>query len=422
MAETSVDCTNLTVSYSLNSIKVNTLKEYLVRKGRGEISKVHKVALDDVSFHANKGECVALIGHNGCGKSTLLKCIAGILTPKSGHVKTHGRIAPMIELGAGFDPEMTGRENVYLSCSLLGLTKAEIDTKMWEIERFAELGIFFDAPVKTYSSGMYMRLGFAATTAIEAEIVLIDEILAVGDENFQKKCFEKITSIRHSGSTVILVSHDLSTVSRMADRVYVLDNGKVLHESKPSQAIEFYHQLMEEKRLASISREEREEELRQRKLQEQDRGGGFGTLARIMGATFTNSTKAGSPLNNFEIQLEVELFENFDEAVVVGFAINDLWGHRVFGGNTKIFTSQPELLPRFAGKYLVNFDFADVSLGSGQYRLVAAIHTHGLDKTLDIQGEAAHITISNESDPNNFDRNLINPFSVIKTTHIEKTK
>ena len=422
MAQTSVACDNLIVSYSLNSIKVNTLKEYLVRKGRGEISKIYKVALNDVSFHANRGECVALIGHNGCGKSTLLKCIAGILTPRSGQVKTNGRIAPMIELGAGFDPEMTGRENVYLSCSLLGLTKSEIDSKIDEIERFAELGMFFDAPVKTYSSGMYMRLGFAATTAIEAEIVLIDEILAVGDENFQKKCFKKITAIRHSGSTVILVSHDLSTVSRMADRVYVLDNGKVLHESKPAQAIEFYYQLMEEKRLASISKEEREEELRQRKLQEQDKGSAFGAHARIIEATFTNSTKPGSPLNDFDIKLEVELFEDFDEAVVVGFAINDLWGRRIFGGNTKIFSAQPALQPRTAGKYLVNFDFTDVTLGSGQYRMVAAIHTQGLDKTLDIQGEAAEIIISNEADPNNFDKNLINPFAVIKKTHIEKTK
>lgn len=420
MAETSVACDNLIVSYSLNSIKVNTLKEYLVRKSRGEISKVQKIALDDVSFYANKGECVALIGHNGCGKSTLLKCIAGILTPRSGQVRCSGRIAPMIELGAGFDSEMTGRENVYLSCSLLGLTKSEIDSKMKEIERFAELGIFFDAPVKTYSSGMYMRLGFAATTAIEAEIVLIDEILAVGDENFQRKCFEKITSIRHSGSTVILVSHDLSTVSRMADRVYVLDNGKVLHESKPAQAIHFYHQLMEEKRLASISDDERIEEQRKKKLMDKQKEENIGAVARIIHAKFDSSAQAENLLKKINIRLEIELFEDFDHSVVVGFAIHDSQGRRVFGGNTKMFRESPDDGPRLKGKYIVDFNFENTSLASGNYSLIAAIHNHALDTTLDIQGNLAQTTIKNSKDPFNFDKDVVDPFSILASHRVEK--
>jgi len=420
MAELSVTCDKVLVSYSLNSVKVSTLKEYLVRKGRGELSKIHKVALDHVSFQAKKGECVALIGHNGCGKSTLLKCIAGILTPKSGIVETHGRIAPMIELGAGFDPEMTGRENVYLSCSLLGLTKMEIEAKIPEIERFAELGMFFDAPVKTYSSGMYMRLGFAATTAIEAEIVLIDEILAVGDENFQKKCFEKISSIRHSGSTVILVSHDLSTVSRMADRVYVMDNGHVVHEGLPAPSIQFYYQLMEEKRLASITVDEREEELRKKRLLNKEGREELGFQARIIDAKIDQGMVKNNNLNDLNLMLEVELFQDFNAPVIVGFALHDAQDRRIFGGNTKIFGEYSGGGPRLKGKYIIDFKFEDLSLASGRYKLIVAIHNNALDTTLDLQKEAAELSVSNEKDPFNFDRNVINPFSILSSHHVEK--
>lgn len=418
MTKFSVTCKDIVVSYSLNSVKVSTLKEYVVRKTRGEISKIHKVALDGVSFRAEAGECVALIGHNGCGKSTLLKCIAGILEPLSGTVETHGRIAPMIELGAGFDPEMTGRENVYLSCSLLGLIKQEIDSKIAEIEHFADLGVFFDAPVKTYSSGMYMRLGFACTTAIEAEIVLIDEILAVGDENFQKKCIEKISSIRKSGCTVILVSHDLGTVSRMADRVYVMDGGKVLFEGLPAKAIHNYYELMEEKRLNSLSEEERFEELRRKKLLQREGRENLGDKARIMQASVKQGSHQTSPLKDLDIGIEVELFEDFADPTVVGFAILDQSDRRIFGGNTKIFEGQSGPGPKRKGKYRINFRFEKLSLAAGKYKLLIALHDFKLSSTLDLMKEAAEIKIVQQSDPYNFDNDIIYPFSNIASVDI----
>ncbi len=418
MTKFSVDCDNLVVSYSLNSVKVSTLKEYVVRKTRGEISKIHKVALDGVSFHAEAGECIALIGHNGCGKSTLLKCIAGILEPLSGKVTTHGRIAPMIELGAGFDPEMTGRENVYLSCSLLGLVKKEIDQKIAEIEQFAELGIFFDAPVKTYSSGMYMRLGFACTTAIEAEIVLIDEILAVGDENFQKKCIEKISSIRRSGCTVILVSHDLGTVARMADRVYVIDGGKVIFEGNALKAIHNYHELMEQKRLNSISEEERSEELRKKDLLQREGREHLGDRGRIIQAFIKQGSDDASPLKDLAIEIEIELFENFEKPTVVGFALLDQNNRRIFGGNTKIFEQLSGKGPSLKGKYKVDFQFEKLSLAAGSYKLMIGLHDFTLTSTLDLMKDAAEVKIAHLSDPYNFDNDILYPFSNIRSAGV----
>ena len=419
---TSISCQDLVVQYSLYAQKIGTFKEYVLKKVSGNLEVITKTALSKVSIEAKSGECVALIGHNGCGKSTLLKCIAGILVPQSGSIITKGRIAPMIELGAGFDPEMTGRENVYLSCSLLGLTKAEIEGKIKTIERFAELGVFFDAPVKTYSSGMYMRLGFACTTAIEAEIVLIDEILAVGDENFQKKCFDKIADIRHSGSTVVLVTHDLGTVFRMADRVYVMDMGQVVFTGRPAEAIAFYHQLMDEKRLEALTPEERQEELRRKQLLADAGRLNLGDKARIRKVKLMplegETAQIDDGTRGLSISIEVELFEDIDKSVVVGFALQNGEDRRIFGGNTKLFKKENGQPIEKKGVYRIDFAFQKLTLASGTYRLVAAIHNHCLEKTLDFNRDAGEIKIVNHSDPFNFDKDIIYPFSVLSNVSI----
>ncbi len=416
-----IECKNINVSYDLHSHKISTLKEYLILKSKRGLSKTSKIALNNVNFEAKAGECVALIGHNGCGKSTLLKCIAGILQPNTGTIKTFGRIAPMIELGAGFDSEMTGRENVYLSCSLLGLVKSEIDAKIEEIEKFSELSEFFDAPVKTYSSGMYMRLGFACTTAISAEIVLIDEILAVGDENFQKKCLARIKNIRKNGSTVVLVSHDLKTVLGMADRAYVMDKGSVVFQGETAKSIFYYHKLMDEKRFAALSPAEQDEEFRQMKLLESADLSKYGVGAKVKEVKLSYSTHTNG-MTEFSIKLFIDIFTEFEKNVVVGLALNSTTGTRVFGTNTKVFPPEENFVLRNPGQYSVEFKFKDVPLASGEYDLIVAIHDNQLMHTIDIQSNLSKFKITNEFDSFNFDKDIINPQAIISEVVLRKEK
>ena len=200
-------------------------------------------ALKDVSFEVKKGETVGIIGPNGAGKSTILKLIAGVTKPTRGKITINGRVSPLIELGAGFHPDLTGRENIYLSGAILGLAKKEIDKKFKEIVDFAELWDFIDQPVKHYSSGMYMRLGFSIAVSIQPEILLIDEILAVGDTAFQEKCLDKMRDFQARGVTIIFVSHSLETVKNFCQRAILLKNGEVKREGKTGAVIADYEKL-----------------------------------------------------------------------------------------------------------------------------------------------------------------------------------
>ncbi|MEK4981419.1 ABC transporter ATP-binding protein [Bacillus sp. FSL K6-6540] len=219
-----------------------TLKEKLLKLRSNEFN-IFK-AVNGVSLDIKKGETVALIGHNGCGKSTLLKLITKILYPDDGEIVVNGRISSLIELGAGFHPDFTGRENIYTNASIFGLSRKEIDRKLDEIIRFSELGDFIDNPVRTYSSGMYMRLAFSVAINVDPEILLIDEILSVGDANFQKKCFDKIEGFKNSGSTIVIVTHDLGTVEKICDRVIWLDKGTIVKQGEPDRVVNFYQQHM----------------------------------------------------------------------------------------------------------------------------------------------------------------------------------
>ena len=201
-------------------------------------------ALKNINGVIKNGETVGLIGMNGSGKSTLLKLIGKILYPNTGHIKTTGKIATLIELGAGFHPELTGRENIYINASILGFSKREINEKFDEIIAFSELEKFIDNPIKSYSSGMYLRLGFAVAINVNPDILLTDEILAVGDENFQKKCLKKIEEFKKKGKIIVYVSHDLGTVEGICDRVFLLDNGELVSEGKPVGVISEYHKLL----------------------------------------------------------------------------------------------------------------------------------------------------------------------------------
>jgi lipopolysaccharide transport system ATP-binding protein len=205
-------------------------------------------ALDDVSFSIEAGEVVGIIGHNGAGKSTLLKMLAKISTPSHGTVKVNGKIAPLIEVGAGFVPDLTGRENVYLNGAILGMARNEIEKKFDEIVDFAEMAEFIDTPVKRYSSGMQVKLAFAVATSIEAEILIVDEVLAVGDLAFQRKCFDRMTDlIKRQGKTVLLVSHNIRQVEKLCARTMLLDHGRIVADGEPTEVCNEFFARSEDK-------------------------------------------------------------------------------------------------------------------------------------------------------------------------------
>jgi ABC-type polysaccharide/polyol phosphate transport system ATPase subunit len=225
---------------------VRTLKDVFVLRNRARGTDVW--ALRDVSLQVEPGEAVGLIGRNGSGKTTLLRLIAGIIKPTSGRVEVDGRVGSLLELGAGFHPEFTGRENVYLNGAILGLKRRVIREHMDEIVSFAELERFIDLPVRTYSSGMVMRLGFAVAAHLDADLLLLDEVFAVGDEEFQRKCFGKIFEFKQRGGTIVFVSHDASAVQRLCERAVLLREGRMETDGPAREAISRYHRLLADER------------------------------------------------------------------------------------------------------------------------------------------------------------------------------
>lgn len=226
------------------SERSDTLREAFARFHRRRTSYHDFEAVKRVSFDVFGGEAVGIIGRNGSGKSTMLKIIAGVYRPSGGRVMVNGSVAPLIELGAGFHHELTGRENILINGLLLGLSKRQILEREAQIIEFAEIGPFIDSPVKQYSSGMYMRLAFAVATAVDPDILLIDEILAVGDTGFQQKCFDRLQSFRRKGKTILFVSHDMSSVQKFCQRVLLMHNGELLEDGPAEYVIGRYRELV----------------------------------------------------------------------------------------------------------------------------------------------------------------------------------
>lgn len=231
---------NVSVDYRLPSERIGTFKEYAIRKLQRKIRINKFSALKGVNLQVNQGEVFGLIGNNGAGKSTMLKVISKVLKPTTGRVVIYGKIAPLLELGAGFHPELSGRENVFLNGSLLGYSRAEMEVVFDDIVEFSELSQFIDSPVRAYSSGMFARLGFAVATAHVPEILILDEILSVGDEAFQRKCNNRMKSFQQAGTTVLMVSHALDTLEGMCDRLAWIDHGKILKIDEPRKVIAAY--------------------------------------------------------------------------------------------------------------------------------------------------------------------------------------
>jgi len=217
----------VSVRYTAPNERVGTLKEYIIRRLQGEIHHESFWALHDVDLTVYQGETFGLIGHNGAGKSTLLKLVARVLRPTSGRVWVRGRVAPLLEIGAGFHPELSGRENVFLNGAMLGFTRKEMAKKFDGIVEFADIANFIEAPIRTYSTGMWARLGFAVATDVDPDILIVDETLSVGDEEFQRKSSARIQTIRERGATILLVSHNMTVIEQMCKRAAWLDHGRV---------------------------------------------------------------------------------------------------------------------------------------------------------------------------------------------------
>ena len=232
---------NLYKDFKLNSDKARTLKEKILFSKRNKVDRI--TILKDITLDIEKGETVALIGTNGSGKSTLLKLMTRIIYPTKGNIKINGKLTSLLELGAGFHPDFTGRENIYFNAAIFGLTKAEIDKRVDTIIEFSELGDFIDNPVRTYSSGMYMRLAFSVAINVDADILLIDEILAVGDQHFQDKCFAKLEELRDSEKTIVIVTHSLDQVKKLCTRAIWIKDGKIQMDDKPSIVIPKYIEI-----------------------------------------------------------------------------------------------------------------------------------------------------------------------------------
>jgi ABC-2 type transport system ATP-binding protein len=245
MGKVALKVEDISIRFNLSKEKVDNLKELLIKKVKGEKIRFNEFwALKNVSFEIKKGDRLGILGLNGAGKSTLLKVIAGVYKPTSGKVVRNGHIAPMIELGAGFDPNYTGKENVFLYGSVLGFSREFLESKYDEILEFSELGDFIDVPIKNYSSGMRARLGFSIATVVEPEILILDEVLSVGDAKFRKKCEKKMQGMFDHGVTVLFVSHSLDQVKRLCNKAILLEHGQLIAKGDIEDVAEVYESML----------------------------------------------------------------------------------------------------------------------------------------------------------------------------------
>ncbi len=247
MGKPAVEVKDVSILFNLNKEKVDNLKEYFVKFVTRKLMFTEFWALRDISFTVEKGERLGILGFNGAGKSTLLKTIAGVLKPTKGSVRVHGVIAPLLELGAGFDSNYSGKENIFLYGATMGYSRKYIQEKYDEIVEFSELKDFIDVPIKNYSSGMKARLGFAIATAVEPEVLILDEVLSVGDAKFRRKSEAKVTSMFDKGVTVLFVSHSTEQVRRLCDKAIILEKGKIIAQGEVNEICDLYDDIVNKK-------------------------------------------------------------------------------------------------------------------------------------------------------------------------------
>ena len=363
--------------------KEKSLKERIVNFGRSNLHKDDFWALRNVDVEILSGSTVGLVGPNGSGKSTLLKTIGGIIQPTSGTVQLRGRLAALLELGAGFHPDLTGRENVYLNASILGLTRKETDRYFDAIVDFSGIERFIDTQVKFYSSGMYVRLAFAVAVHVDPDILLVDEVLAVGDEPFQRKCLERVKRFQHEGRTIVLVTHSLDQVADFCDRAIVLEHGQVVADGAPRDALRVLRADFE-----AIRQEEAERTQESLDLSVEKPPRAKVTGARVLDLDGVTPRASIVPGDGVRLRIEIAAEEKLEDWIL-GFGIDTPLGTNVYGTNTKLLGVE---LPPVLGRQSFDFVLPDVRLGEGQYALRVDVVTVS-GQQIDRAPEATHVEV-----------------------------
>jgi len=378
MTEFAIALDNVSKNYRLwgKRSQFATLKSALLKRDLKLSPEASIGALKNVSFAVDRGEAFGIIGRNGSGKSTLLKLISGILKPTIGKVTVNGRIAALIELGAGFHPEITGRENIYINGIMLGLSRREIEQRFDKIVEFSGISEFLDQPVKTYSSGMYVRLGFAVAVHVDPDILLIDEVLSVGDEEFSARCISKIQEMKYRGVTLVFVTHQLGQVRDLCDRALWLDHGEGLSIGDPVRVVDAYLQNVASgvgQAVMPVPAEQTGVSVPQKDPLEEERWGSGEIILRSVVLTDDQGRDlvalgAGTPVT-IEMDVDVRVPQ---EDFVFGIGIYHADGSCVYGTNTELEGYAPRMLDR-PGR--VRFVMPSLDLVAGTYRIDAAVHT-----------------------------------------------
>ena len=374
---TAIEVQDVSKQFRLYSEKHTSLKERVIHGGRMPFTPFW--ALRDVSIDIQQGETFGILGHNGCGKSTLLKCIAGILKPTSGEIRVRGSLAAMLELGAGMQPDLSGRDNIYLNGSLLGLPRSEIEKRFDEIVAFAELEDFIDNQVKFYSSGMYVRLGFAVAVNVEPDVLLVDEVLAVGDAAFQRKCLDHLKRLQREGRTIVVVSHGTDSIRQNCGRVMVMNHGHVITVDEPGEAIRVY--------LADLLG-----------VGTGNAGGVDGDLGNVVAIGTVQAEHPASanrphlyPGESLTVTAELDSLAAVPDAMAT-IAIHD-------DHNELVFASDPEdpgcAIDVPEGGGLVRFSFAEVPLLDGTYSVSVGIRSATQSAVIDWKDQATRFEVAN---------------------------
>jgi len=357
---------HLVKSFRIHQQKTNSLKQLIAARGRNRFEEF--IAVNDVTFDVREGEVFGIIGQNGSGKSTLLKCMAGILQPNSGTVNVYRRMGALLELGAGFHPELTGRENIFLNAAILGMGRREISGRFDEIVDFSGLHTFIDQPVKTYSSGMYVRLAFAVAINVDPQLLIVDEILAVGDVSFQRRCLEKFVEFRNEGRTIVLVTHDMGSIKNLCDRAIWLEHGTVMDAGDPADLVEAYTE-----RMLGADAPTSDGSVR--------RGSGEIKISEV--EMFVNGSVAAVKRCRTSDSIVLRLHYVASKTIpqpVIGFEIESLGGATVTAPNTRDVGMVP---PTMAGSGSIDVALPRVDLLPGTYDLHTSITDFNLAHTYD---------------------------------------
>lgn len=386
--------------FRLHKDRATSLKELITRRDRKSGADRFQ-ALHDVSLTIPEGSMYALVGHNGSGKSTLLRCIAGIYQPTTGQVHSTGRISTLLELGAGFHPDLTGRENVYMNATILGMNKKEIDRAFDEIVEFAGIGEFIDSPVKIYSSGMYVRLGFSVAVHVHPEILIIDEVIAVGDTEFQRKCFDHLYSLRKQGTTIVVVTHGLGTVEAMCDGAAWLDHGRLQMTGRGGEVVAAYTD-----RVNAREREERERIAAEVAATSGGEGATDGAPAparsiediEVESVELIGADGVSGDIGVYREPFTIRVHYVARRPVanpVFGIAIHTAAMFHVTGTNTKIDDAP---LGTLDGRGHVDFAVDSLPLTPGDYELTVAISDEFIQHTYDRREREYHLRVRSGTD------------------------